>query len=164
MRFIDGDHNLPMVYAISSNYDMERSPLSPTEDQLAWKRRIISISLDGLSGEEHMHNIFLTHPSLRHAFNCMALIDHLVRYPLCYSTRRFATSVAYTLKHFSPTMIVGCDSDFCNTTMDAPSPVWTMINKIIEGNELAAYGMLETYHLDGTRDSLPGASLMGTER
>ena len=48
--------------------------------------------------------------------------------------------------------------------MDAPSPVGTMINEIIEGNESAAYGMLETYHLDGTWDSLPGASLMGTER
>jgi len=79
VRFIDSDHNLPLVHGISSNYDMQRSSLSPTEDQLAWKRRIISINLDGLPGEEHLHNIFLTHPSLCHAFNGVALIDNPVR-------------------------------------------------------------------------------------
>jgi hypothetical protein len=38
-----------------------------------------------------------------------------------------------------------------------------MTNEVIEGNEWAAYGVLDTYHQDETRDSLPGASLTGTE-
>ena len=38
-----------------------------------------------------------------------------------------------------------------------------MINEIIEGDEWTAYGALDTYHQDETRDSLKGASLMGTE-
>jgi hypothetical protein len=79
VRFIDGDHNLPLVHGIGSYNDMQRSTLSPTEDQLTWKRRIIGINLDGLPGEEHLHHIFLTHPSLCHAFNGVALIDNPVR-------------------------------------------------------------------------------------
>ena len=38
-----------------------------------------------------------------------------------------------------------------------------MTNEVIEGDEWEAYGALETYHLDETRDALQGASLMGTE-
>jgi hypothetical protein len=30
-----------------------------------------------------------------------------------------------------------------------------MANEVIEGDEWAAYGALETYHLDETRDHLP---------
>jgi len=43
------------------------------------------------------------------------------------------------------------------------TPRWTMTNEVIQGSEWATYGALETYHQDETRDSLPGASLMGTE-
>ncbi len=39
-----------------------------------------------------------------------------------------------------------------------------MTNEAIEENEWAAYSALDTYHQDETRDSLKGASLMGTER
>jgi hypothetical protein len=38
-----------------------------------------------------------------------------------------------------------------------------MTNEVIEEHEWAAYGALETYHQDETRDSLQGASLRGTE-
>src|SRR5437879_4373441 len=38
-----------------------------------------------------------------------------------------------------------------------------MTNEVIEGNEWAAYGALETYRQDETRDHLQGASLMMTE-
>ena len=38
-----------------------------------------------------------------------------------------------------------------------------MTNEAIEGNEWAAYGALDTYHLDETRDHLTGASLMVTQ-
>ncbi len=41
---------------------MQRSPLAPAEDLLAWERRIISIDLDGLPGEEYLHDVFPAFP------------------------------------------------------------------------------------------------------
>jgi hypothetical protein len=40
-----------------------------------------------------------------------------------------------------------------------PSAGWTMTNEVIQGNEWAAYGALDTCNQDETRDSLTGASV-----
>jgi hypothetical protein len=86
---------------------MERSPLSPAEDQLTGERRIAGIDLNGFPCKKHMHDIFLTHPSLRHAFNGMALIDDPVLWHNTAPYCDFPTRVAYTLKSFGAQMAVG---------------------------------------------------------